>query len=121
MRAVLAARRGAWSPPASGLEGRVARLLERHGLPRFERQIDLGGDRWVGRVDFVNRAERLVLEVQSNRYHSALSDRRADAERSRTLRAAGWRVLEVWESEVWSEDLAWLDRLRAALASSAVA
>jgi very-short-patch-repair endonuclease len=101
MRDLLDARPDDWVPPASGLEGRTMRLLERAGLTRYERQVDIGGDEWVGRVDFVNRRDRIIIEVQSDRHHAALSSRRDDQERFARLRAAGYEVVPVWEDEVW--------------------
>lgn len=101
MRELLDARPDHWIPPASGLEGRVLDLLERNGCGGFERQVDLGGDDWIGRVDFVHRARKVVIEVQSERFHAALSSRRDDAVRFERLRSAGFSVVEVWEDEVW--------------------
>jgi very-short-patch-repair endonuclease len=121
MRALLQDRPPGWVPPASGLESRVASQLRRHGLPAFDRQVDVGGDVWVGRVDFLHRPSRVVLEVQSDRYHAALSDRRADERRLAALRAAGWLVVEVLESEVWARDPTWLGRLRHHLTMAAQA
>lgn len=101
MRELLEARGPNWIPPASGLEGRVQDLLERNGCGGFERQVDLGGDEWVGRVDFVHLEMKLVIEVQSDRHHAALSSRRDDALRFARLREAGFAVIEAWENDVW--------------------
>jgi very-short-patch-repair endonuclease len=91
-----------WVPPASGVEARVAQILHEAGLGRFRRQVDLGdGDRWVGRVDFVHDRLPLIVEVQSERYHSALLDRAHDARRRAALEAAGFVVVEVWDTAVW--------------------
>lgn len=119
MGALLAERPADWVPPASGLEGRVADQLRTSALPPFDRQVELGGDRWAGRVDFCNRQHRLVLEVQSDRYHAALGDRRTDERRHAALRAAGWTVIEVWESEIWTPGSPWLERIRRHLAAAA--
>jgi very-short-patch-repair endonuclease len=42
-----------------------------------------------------------VVEVQSELYHSALTDRVADAARVAALRSAGFEVVEVSEEQVW--------------------
>jgi very-short-patch-repair endonuclease len=66
------------------------------GLPEPAVEVDLGdAAAWIGRVDLLFREERLVVELDSARHHSALLDRRSDTERTRRLRAAGWRVKRV--------------------------
>lgn len=88
--------------PASGLEGRVETIMAEAGLPPMRRQVDLGdGEQWCGRVDFVAKDLPLVLEVDSETYHSALSDEAADAEREARLEAAGFTVVRVTDVQVW--------------------
>ncbi len=102
MRLVLDARSDAYVPPASGLEGRVASILRRSDLPPMRRQVDLGDDDdWCGRVDFVADDVPVVLEVDSDRYHAALTDRAADERRQRRLERAGFVVARVEEVQVW--------------------
>lgn len=117
MRELLDARGDDWVPPASGLESRAMELFDRNHFNGFERQVDLGGDDWVGRVDFINRRHRVVVEVQSDRHHAALSSRRDDAARFGRLGRAGFTVVEVWEDELWHRPGAFLERLRRTLAS----
>lgn len=89
-------------PPASGLEGRFAKVLVDAGLPEMRRQVDLGsGERWCGRVDFVDAHLPLVVEVDSERYHAALSSQADDAVRQTRLEAAGFRVERVTDFQVW--------------------
>lgn len=52
MRALMAERGTGYIPPESGLEARFLSLLRSNGLPEPARQVDVGGERWVGRVDF---------------------------------------------------------------------
>jgi very-short-patch-repair endonuclease len=73
--------------------------------------VDLGHDAWIGRVDFVHRANKIVIEVQSERFHAALSSRRDDAVRFERLRAAGFTVVEVWDEEVWHRPSNFLDTI----------
>jgi very-short-patch-repair endonuclease len=101
MRSLIDARRGNYVPPASGLEARFQELARRAGVWTLERQVDVGDDAWIGRVDFVDRAHNIIVEVQSTRYHSALTDVARDAERIAALRAAGWKVVEIPEYDVW--------------------
>jgi hypothetical protein len=112
----LAAKRGPdYIPPASGLEARCAQILERNCLGVWLRQVDCGGDEWVGRVDFRHERYPIVLEVQSMKYHAALTDRAADATRHAALRSAGFDVIEIWDHEVWYQPDVVAERVRTAL------
>jgi len=101
LRGLLDERGDDYVPPASNLEQRFATVLRDAGHAAMRRQVDCGGETWVGRVDFRDDRLPLVVEVQSERYHSALTDRVADAARLAALRAAGFVVVEVTEEEVW--------------------
>ncbi len=103
-----------WTPPASGLESRVRSVLERSGISGFRKQVDLGEDEWIGRVDFVHQSLPVVIEVQSDLFHTALSDKRRDSIRHAKLRAAGFLVLEVWESDVWYRPERWVESVHQA-------
>ncbi len=111
MRGILDERDDDWLPPASGLEARAMHLLEHNGFGGYERQVNLGDDEWVGRVDFVNRQQNVVVEVQSDRHHAALSSRRDDTFRLERLEAAGFIVVTVWEDELWHRPGPWLERM----------
>jgi hypothetical protein len=104
MRALLTQRGGRYVPPESELEARFIALVERYGLPRPVRQVDLGdSDQWIGRVDFVWRAARLVVEVDGAEAHDGYLDRQRDAERDARLTASGWTVLRFrWADVVGS-------------------
>ncbi len=114
LRNILSDRGDDWVPPASGLESRAMSLLEYNGFMRFERQVDLGADEWVGRVDFIDRSAKVVIEVQSDRHHAALSSRRDDSERFARLEASGFTVVAVWEDELWYRPTGFLARLKTA-------
>jgi len=101
MRELLDERGDDYVPPDSNLERRFESVLQRACEPGMRRQVDAGGDRWVGRVDFRDPQLPLVVEVQSELYHSALTDRVADAARVAALRSAGFEVVEVSEEQVW--------------------
>ena len=98
---LVAARGPDYVPPESGLESRLNSLLGRAGLPGVQRQVSLGGEVWLGRVDFLLEGASLVIEVQSDMYHASLSASRDDERRIAALADAGFRVLPVWESDVW--------------------
>jgi len=101
-RALLEERRGEYVAPESELEARFVELTRRHGLVEPERQVDLGDDDgWIGRVDFLFRRARIVVEVDGAEFHSGHVDQRHDAERDARLIAAGWHVLRFrWDDVV---------------------
>ena len=111
MRGLLESRGPQYVPPASGLERRFAEVVDTPLLPRLRRQVDVGGTTWTGRVDFIAERAPLVVEVQSERYHTALVDQAADAARRAQLEADGFEVVEVCDREVWHEPQVVRDRV----------
>ncbi len=102
MRAVLATRGLDYVPPASNLEARVIKILEDGGIPPMRRQVDIGDeDGWIGRVDLRDAELPVIIEVQSERFHSSLVDRERDELRIERLRRGGFVVVEVTEFQVW--------------------
>ena len=101
LRELLDKRGDDYEPPASNLERRFATVLERAGEPAMRRQVDSGEDRWVGRVDFRDERCPLVVEVQSETFHSSLVDEEYDERRLADLRDAGFEVVEVTDEQVW--------------------
>jgi G:T-mismatch repair DNA endonuclease (very short patch repair protein) len=86
------------------LERIVYKALLRLGVP-FDFQSSLVGGRWgwqFGRqvADFVLPQQRLILEVQGNRWHRPLEMQSRDMERELILRAHGWTVLYLWEEVI---------------------
>lgn len=102
LRMYLDERGAGYVPPASNLESRVKQILDAAGIG-VRCQIDSGGDRWTGRVDFRAVEWPVIIEVQSEAHHSALVDRLADEQRLAMLRAAGFEVVELWDTTVWSD------------------
>lgn len=102
LRELLDALPPGYVPPASGLESRFQQIVADHDLPAMRRQVDLGDDvQWCGRVDFRAEEVPLVVEVQSDLYHRALSSEQDDARRRARLESAGFALLEVDEADVW--------------------
>jgi very-short-patch-repair endonuclease len=101
-RQLLNERDDQYVAPESELESRLIEMARRFGLPEPERQVDLGDDEsWIGRVDFVFRGARVVVEVDGAAFHDGLLDRRNDRERDERLTAAGWCVLRFrWDDVV---------------------
>lgn len=113
MRLVLATRPLDYVPPASGLESRFAQILQRAGEAEMRRQIPSGDEHtWIGRVDFRDPALPLVVEVQSERFHSSLIDKQLDRRRIERLRTAGYEVVEVTDVDVWHRPDRVLDMVR---------
>ena len=102
MRAILDARPPGYVPPASALERRVMTIFERAGMRPMRRQVNLGGDEWIGRFDFVDDPPWVVLEVDSRTYHSSITDVQHDARRDARLREAGFlEIVRAPEDDVW--------------------
>jgi very-short-patch-repair endonuclease len=117
LRRLIESRPPGYRPAESGLERRFEKILDAAGLAPFERQVDIGDDDgWIGRVDFADRANRVIVEVQSDRYHAGAVDRERDRVRIERLRRAGWTVIEVWEREIWRHPDQVVAKVRAARA-----
>lgn len=103
MRQLLAARDDEYRAVESGLEARFVEILEAAGVAPFERQVVLG-DQFgpIGRVDFLDRQRSLVVETDSDLYHSSPSDRANDSRRDHRLRTAGFEVLRIGEARLAS-------------------
>lgn len=100
MRQLLADRSPDYVAPQTGLEARVDRLARDVGVV-LRRQVDTGGEEWIGRVDFLVNGTNRVIEVLSRRYHDSVLDRLSDQTRFCRLTEAGFLVLTLWDSDVW--------------------
>jgi very-short-patch-repair endonuclease len=97
MRAILLERQPGYVAPASELEARLRDLLRAEGLDEPERQVDLGGEGWIGRVDCYFRP-RIIVELDGRVGHVSELDRKRDRERDNELTAAGFTVIHfTWE------------------------
>jgi hypothetical protein len=107
MRELVALRTADYVPPASALEALVVAVLEAYGIEQPERQGSVGGTTApIGRVDFVFRAARLVIEADSRRHHSSWLAVEADRRRDLQLAAAGWSIVRVtWHQLIQEPEL----------------
>ena len=112
MRSLLADRDRSFVPPESGLEARVSRLAQDMGVV-LRRQVNVGGQSWIGRVDFQVERSNRVVEVLSERYHGSPMDRMRDAVRFRELGEGGFELLRIWDHEVWSDPETVRERIHA--------
>jgi very-short-patch-repair endonuclease len=80
----------------SGWEVRTAQILVAAGFPSPARQhpIRVNG-KVIARADLAYPDARLILEYDSDEWHSGVTRRHQDAQRRNRLRALGWTVLEV--------------------------
>lgn len=95
MRRQLEALVPGYVPPASALEARFRDLCTRHDLPHGDRQPNAGGDEWIGRVDVLYPDARLIVELDSRRWHNTRDGFESDRNRTNDLVLAGWRVLRI--------------------------
>ena len=103
LRRVALERGEDWIPPQSNIESRFMDIFRPGGGLDFRRQAHVRGEDWAARVDFVHESTRTVVEVQSERYHTALTDVEADRLRRARLEALGYAVVEVWDNELFHE------------------
>lgn len=112
LREILHARPEDWTPPQSNLESRFLHLAAEHGLGRFDCQVQLRTDNWKGRVDFRSKDLPIVIEVQSERYHAAISDRARDLRRRKSIESLGYTLVEVWDNDLFHDAEGVVDRIR---------
>ncbi|MEZ5177093.1 MAG: type IV toxin-antitoxin system AbiEi family antitoxin domain-containing protein [Acidimicrobiales bacterium] len=95
--------RAAGEVTESWLERETLQVLVGAGLPApvCQARIERKGS-FLGRVDFLYAAARLVIEVSGYRWHRTAEQAAADAERRRRLTLAGFTVLEYTFHEVVS-------------------
>jgi very-short-patch-repair endonuclease len=119
MRTLILDRPDGYRPADRNLELRFEAIVEKAGDAPFERQVVVGdSDGPIGRVDFLDRRFRVVVEVQSHLFHTGLVDAARDAERIQRLRRAGWIVVLVTDEEIWHRKAVVIARVRAARAAA---
>lgn len=88
----------------SGLEKRFERIIREAGEAPLERQVDVGGHEFIGRVDYLDRELSIIFEVDSELHHTSPLDVERDAVRDEALLAAGFRAVERIRGEwIWNE------------------
>ena len=103
MRKVLKGRPIGYRAPQSGLEIKFEGILTGAGEKVPERQVDLGGHDWIGRVDYIDWDLLVVYEIDSAAHHTSPTDVALDKKRDQDLKAAGFRdVVRIASEDVWS-------------------
>ena len=100
LRGVMAERPQDYRPPDSNQEARFQDLVRRVGI-RMRRQIDVGGDEWLGRMDFIHERLPLIVQIDSELHHTALIDAEADERQTEQLTAAGFIVRRFSDFQLW--------------------
>jgi very-short-patch-repair endonuclease len=96
LTSVLAVHTPGTTRTRSELEEAFLRLVDDHGLPRPEVNVQIEGFE----CDFVWREQRLIVETDGARAHGTNRARRRDPLRDARLIAAGWRVWRVSYEQV---------------------
>ncbi len=80
---------------SEALEELFGKFIRVHALPppELNAPIQVGGRFYV--ADCLWRSQRLIVELQSVKFHSTAPAMTSDAERTRRLALAGWRVIPV--------------------------
>ena len=122
MRVFLDSRDDGLDATESQAEALALRVLRKYGVPVGVAQVALGDDAdRIGRVDRYYREERLIVEIDSRRYHGGEVAQLEDARRRAQYAAIGLRVLPAYYKQI-KADPAWFANLvRRALASTAKA
>lgn len=104
LREVLASRPPDHRPAGSALEERFESVLPPGLRARLERQVRVGsGESAIGVVDYRHRLRPLVVEINGEAVHVAITAREADAQRYAALVDAGYEVMVVWEYDVFHQ------------------
>jgi hypothetical protein len=82
-------------PPNTVLAAKYRDLCVIHGLPPGEVEVHAGDDRWIGRVDVIYRDAKLIVELDSRRWHNTRDGFESDRQRTNDLVVAGWRVIRI--------------------------
>ena len=106
-------------PPASELEARFRDLLRSAGIDGGVTQANVGGEEWVGRVDVAFPAAKLVVELDSRRWHLSRSAMESDRRRDNALVVAGWRVVRITWRQLVDDPAGLVALLRSLLAGAA--
>jgi very-short-patch-repair endonuclease len=116
MRQILADSPVGTKVPDSGNEARFEEICRRAGIHGLERQVDVGGHSWLGRVDYLARRVLLIIEIDSELHHSSPDDKARDAERDAAMLAIGIRkVLRVAAEDLWRRPWHVVQQVRAAI------
>jgi very-short-patch-repair endonuclease len=108
--------KGGAKPTRSGLEDWAVELLRSHPFPSFETNVHPPGTPGWVEVDVLFPEQRLVIEVDGDRYHNTPYRREQDANKQSIIEAAGLKVLRLIDEDAASANEAdTVKRIRTAL------
>lgn len=87
----------------SVLESCARVVFAEHGLPPPDLQVELGAERFAGRVDFYWRDYQTVAEADGQVKYSTAARSIAQLERDQVLRSAGFRVVHFTWQQLFRE------------------
>ena len=119
IREIVAERLPGYVSPASALEASFRDLCRLFGLPQGQRQKNAGGEAWIGRVDVAFPQAKLLVELDSRRWHNARLAFENDRQRTNDLVRAGWRVIRITWRMIHDEPEKVAALLRSLLAGAA--
>lgn len=102
-------------PTRSDLEDLALDLLDGSGIDRPEVNPQLYLDNRDIRPDLLFRRQRLVIELDSRRWHHDPSTQQDDADKQAILEAHGYRVLRITWRQLVDHPRQTIARIRAAL------
>jgi Transcriptional regulator, AbiEi antitoxin/Protein of unknown function (DUF559) len=87
-------------PTRSGLEDDAVEMLRRHHVPPFDTNVHVPGTpAWV-EVDVLFAAQKVVIEVDGERWHSTAFRREFDAYKQSLVEATGHHVIRLADDDV---------------------
>lgn len=92
-RIVRARSHSAYQPPTTELERLLYRLLDRHELPAYERQLPISFPRIDATVDAFIPIWRMIVEGDGRRWHTRKADFERDRSRDNAAAAEGYIVV----------------------------
>lgn len=103
LRDLLARRPPDYQPAGSRLEERFEESVPPEVARHLVRQVTVDAEVVIRIVDFRLDTWPLVVEINSEAFHSSLADRTADSERYHRFIDLGWSVCVWWEHDVWHD------------------
>jgi very-short-patch-repair endonuclease len=101
LRRLLATRDPGQRPTESEMETRLLQALRKSGLPAPVAQYEVrSGNALVARVDFAYPEAKIVVEYDSDEFHSGRNATRRDRSRRHRLLEHGWITVEVGPGEL---------------------
>jgi G:T-mismatch repair DNA endonuclease (very short patch repair protein) len=109
-------RRLSAAVPESSPETKFDQLVHRAGLPAPTPQYEVrDGDVLFARVDFAYPRSRILIEIQSTRWHDGQFEVRRDRRRHARLAALGYRVIPIGTDDLRDRPDEVVAQVRAAL------